>query len=360
MKKHRLTKVTAIVIGALITIPTIIVFFLMSQGLFARASGSAPEGVRISQITSSGAVVNWTTGQDTQGVIQYGTAPALQNLVAAETVQSTIHRVELATLKPSTTYYFTIRIGDEVYDNGGVPWSFTTKTTQAAQVATDSAQVDTPVSQAPSPDPDDDIDVDIDFDDDGTIVYVLSPTLRASTPTPPTSPLPTLKSSTPTRSPVAVTATSGVSAPTATTTLTCPSTTNCTTVYNNLGRGCTMTDYWKCLKSTTPSPSPSPSVTPPADPSDLTATASAGTVTLTWTDNSLNETEFRVFRSTDPINAFEQKGVKVISDDPGSGQAVSITLNNQTSGVTFYYKVYSYIGSVRSKDSSNTTSIAVP
>lgn len=358
MKKHRLTKVTAMVVGALIIIPLIIVFFLMSQGLFARASGSAPEGVRISQITSSGAIVNWTTGQDTQGVIQYGTAPALQNLVAAETTQSSVHRVELATLRPSTTYYFTIRIGEEVYDNGGVPWSFTTKSTQAEPLATDSAQVDSPATDSATPDPDDDIDVDIDFDDDDTIVYVISPTLRASTPTPPTSPLPTLRSSTPTGPP----GSSGVTTfPTATSIpSSCPSTTNCTTVYSNLGKGCTMSDYWKCLQSTTPSPSPSPSVTPPANPSDLTASASATTVILTWTDNSINETEFRVYRSTDPINAFEQKGVKVITNDPGSGEAVSISLNNQTSGVTFYYKVYAYIGSVRSKDSSNSVSITVP
>lgn len=358
MKKPRLTKVTAIVVGALIAIPTIIVFFLMSQGLFARASGSAPEGVRISQITSSGAVVNWTTGQDTQGVIQYGTAPALQNLVAAETIQSTIHRVELSTLKPATTYYFTIRIGEEVYDNGGVPWSFTTKTTQAEPLASDSAQVDTPATTSATPDPDDDIDVDIDFDDDDTIVYVISPTLRASTPTPASSPRPTLRSSTPTNVPAGSTSTP-TTGPTATTS-SCPSTTNCTTVYSNLGRGCTMSDYWRCLRSTTPSVSPSPSVTPPANPSDLTASASGTTVILTWTDNSINETEFRVYRSTDPINAFEQKGVKVISDDPGSGEAVSISLNNQTSGVTFYYKIYAYIGSVRSRDSSNTVSITVP
>jgi hypothetical protein len=62
----------------------------------------------------------------------------------------------------------------------------------------------------------------------------------------------------------------------------------------------------------TPTPSPTPTATPtptptPAAPSNLTATAvSSSEIDLSWTDNSNNETEFKIERSTDAGVTFTQ------------------------------------------------------
>ena len=46
----------------------------------------------------------------------------------------------------------------------------------------------------------------------------------------------------------------------------------------------------------------------PAAPSNLTATPSAGKITLNWTDNATNEAGFKLERSTDGVN-FTQFGI---------------------------------------------------
>ncbi|MFW5703665.1 MAG: fibronectin type III domain-containing protein [Patescibacteria group bacterium] len=359
MKKKKLTKITAIVIGLLIGIPLIVFGFLMSQGVFTRASGSAPDTVNIVRITSTSATVTWSTGQDTQGVIQYGTAPSQLNLVAPERTKTSVHRVELTLLKPSTTYYFVIKVGDTVFDNAGVPWSFTTKASEKSQSGTDSASLGEETTGDDNEDSLDDIEIEIDFEDDDSLVYIISPTLRASTPTP--SPgitvVPTLRSSTPTPLPGSG---SGGGVDQGGSTLNCPVTNNCQTIRDNFGKGCTSADYIKCLKDNiTPTNTPAPTPTPPDAPSDLSATVSGTLVTLTWTDQSVGETEYRIYRSDDGSTGFSRVATKIISNDTGSGSPVSHQLNSQPSG-TKYYKVYSYIEETRSNDSSNVASVTIP
>jgi hypothetical protein len=363
MKKKRLARIIAIVVGLLIGIPLVIFGFLMTQGAFTRASNAAPENVRISQVTSTTAVITWNTGEETQGVVQYGTSPTQLTFFAPENRQTTVHRSELSLLKPQTTYFFNIRVGETIFDNGGSPWTFTTKSEDQQQQGTDSASLDgTPV---PSGSPvDDDLDIDIDFDDDDSIVYVISPTRRPTQV--PVGPGSTIPSSVPTSTPrVLASPTSAAPRPSNTPASSCPTTTNCQTILANIGRGCSSADYIKCLKSggtyatPTPSRTPTPSVMVPGNPSDLSASASGSMVTLTWTDNSVGETSFRIFRSTNADNGFSQVGVKLIEDDPGSGQGVSIQLNSQPSG-TLYYRVYSYVNETRSQGPSNTASITIP
>ncbi len=364
MKKKRLARIIAIVVGLLIGIPLVIFGFLMTQGAFTRASNAAPENVRISQVTSTSAVITWNTGEETQGVVQYGTSPTQLTFFAPENTQTTVHRSELSLLKPQTTYFFNIRVGETIFDNGGTPWTFTTKSEDQQKQGTDSASLDgTPVPSG-TPGDDDDLDIDIDFDDDDSTVYVISPTRRPTMrPVNGNSP-----SATPRVLPSATVAPTNASAPRPTNTSvpsTCPRTTNCQTILANIGRGCSSADYIKCLKSggtyatPTPSRTPTPSVATPGNPSDLSASASGSMVTLTWTDNSVGETSFRVFRSTNADNGFSQVGVKLIEDDPGSGQGVSIQLNSQPSG-TLYYRVYSYVNETRSQSPSNTASITIP
>lgn len=77
------------------------------------------------------AVVTWASDKATVGVVEYGTTPASLLLRAPESEQATTHSVTLMPLKSGTNYYFRIRIGEEVFDNNGIPYSFKTKMVEA-------------------------------------------------------------------------------------------------------------------------------------------------------------------------------------------------------------------------------------
>ena len=69
----------------------------------------------------------------------------------------------------------------------------------------------------------------------------------------------------------------------------------------------------------------------PAAPSNLTATAGKKSVTLNWTDNSSNETGFKIERSTDGVN---------FSQITTTGANVTSYKNvGLTGGTTYYYRV---------------------
>lgn len=86
------------------------------------------------------ASVSWTSDKPTTGVVEYGTTPASLLLRALESEATANHAVVLKPLKMNTNYYFRIRVGEEVYDNNGIPYSFKTK---------GSGQVESPTKAAP-------------------------------------------------------------------------------------------------------------------------------------------------------------------------------------------------------------------
>jgi hypothetical protein len=55
-------------------------------------------------------------------------------LLAPEQGRVLDHSVTIELLAPATTYYFTVRIGDEIYNNGGEPWIFATKSLNPEEV----------------------------------------------------------------------------------------------------------------------------------------------------------------------------------------------------------------------------------
>ncbi len=126
MKKTRISSVAAIVIGALVTMPLLIFGFMNIQSALTRASNMVPENVQVAQVADTSVVVVWTTGIETQGIIEYGTEPDALIKFAPEAVVTTDHQVKISLLEPATTYYYRIRIGTDTYDNDGVPFSFTT------------------------------------------------------------------------------------------------------------------------------------------------------------------------------------------------------------------------------------------
>lgn len=130
MKNEMIKKILAVSIG-LVLFVFLVIFGFRIFG--TRASDEEPRDVVVSNIAKNSATISWSTGVDTQAVIEYGTSPTALNFFAPEATKEKNHSVDLTLLSPSTTYYFQIRIGDKKYDNGGVPWTFTTKSTEESK-----------------------------------------------------------------------------------------------------------------------------------------------------------------------------------------------------------------------------------
>lgn len=125
--KVKQVKTVTYVLGAIASILIgILGFRFLGEYLTSRASDAAPKNLSITEITTNSSVVKWSTDQETQVVIEYGTSPTSLTFFAPEATRTKEHRVELNLLTEATTYYFQIKAGDKIFDNGGVPWTFTT------------------------------------------------------------------------------------------------------------------------------------------------------------------------------------------------------------------------------------------
>lgn len=189
MDKIKLSKIASIGIGIVIAILLMVMGFKVFSGVFTRAADFEPRDVVVSNIAENSAKLSWATGVETQGVVEYGTSPTALNFFAPEAVKTKTHTVDLTLLSPTTTYYFQIRIGDKKYDNGGVPWTFTTKGAVKTQTPT---------------------------------------ALPSLIPTGKPTPVQTLE------------------IPASGASQTCPTTTDCAKIKSLLGKGCTLKDYFKC------------------------------------------------------------------------------------------------------------------
>jgi len=121
-----------IVIVILVLVGVLAVFGLdTAKDIFSSAAGGAePIGVKVEE-TANSAVITWSTEKEAMAVLQYGTTPASLLLRALETNPSVSHKVSISPLKSGTTYYFNIRVGDDIFDNGGIPYSFKTEAGEA-------------------------------------------------------------------------------------------------------------------------------------------------------------------------------------------------------------------------------------
>lgn len=131
MNNPTVKKFSAIVIGVVVFVGLVFLYFSVFG---TRAADFEPRDVVVSNIEKNSVRISWVTGIDTQGVIEYGTTPTALNFFAPEATKGKTHTLDLTLLSPNTTYYFDIRIGDKKYDNGGVPWTFTTKGAEASVV----------------------------------------------------------------------------------------------------------------------------------------------------------------------------------------------------------------------------------
>jgi hypothetical protein len=343
MKKLKLTRLTAIIIGVVIAVPLLIFGFLTYFGVFSRASSEAPTDLLITKITQQSATVTWTTDQETQGTIEYGTSSTQLTFFAPEATKTQQHSVDLTLLTPGTTHFFVIRIGDQVYDNAGVPWNFTTKAdkpkeaTLSAELSPASPEAGVSPEVPPSDEP--------------------SPTGKKTSATAaPASVKPTLKSSTPTPTPKP--SSGGSSGGTA---VSCSST-DCDAILGYLGPGkCSVSDYQRCRgKTITPTITPAISNTPTRTPTptgEMVQTPysvqvranSATDVLVYWEDHSDNEDGFEIQRASFAAT-LTWSVVKTIAGASGNNNPLSWTdtgsdLPNASlgSGYTYKYRVRGFV-----------------
>lgn len=124
---HKLKKPLIIVVLLVVAGGIGFLLFQFFQGGLIRAEDIAPHAVEAADLTENSTAITWTTDKESQGVVQYGTSADSLTFFAPETQKSTTHSVPLTLLAENMTYYFTLKIGDKIFDNAGVPWSFTTK-----------------------------------------------------------------------------------------------------------------------------------------------------------------------------------------------------------------------------------------
>lgn len=85
-----------------------------------------PQSIQATKILSNEANIQWTSEGAVISVVKYGTSSTDLSQTATELTSTKNHLVKLRNLKPATTYYYTVVVGQEIYDNGGTPWSFKT------------------------------------------------------------------------------------------------------------------------------------------------------------------------------------------------------------------------------------------
>ncbi len=113
-------------------------------------NNNQPENVMIYEITDSSATISWTTKTATQGLINYGLSPTNLTLVQPEVAPAINHQVKLTRLLSGSTYYFTIKIGEDYFDNKGQPFTFMTRTKETTPTPTPIPTISSPTS-SPTP-----------------------------------------------------------------------------------------------------------------------------------------------------------------------------------------------------------------
>lgn len=154
MNNPVIKKIAAVIIGIGVFVGLVVAYFAIFG---TRAADFEPRDVIVSNIEKNSVKATWATGVDTQGIVEYGTTPTALNFFAPEAVKTKTHSIDLTLLSPSTTYYFDVRVGDTKYDNGGVPWTFTTKGAESSvssptAVPTQAGARPTPIQSLKIPD----------------------------------------------------------------------------------------------------------------------------------------------------------------------------------------------------------------
>jgi len=130
MNKSKFSIKTIIIIVILILVGVLGVLGINTAKTYlsGASADTAPKNV-LAKPSDDGksAVITWVSDKNAMGIVEYGTTPASLLLRAPESEQTLSHNLTLSPLKPNTNYYFRIRVGEDIFDNNGIPYSFKTK-----------------------------------------------------------------------------------------------------------------------------------------------------------------------------------------------------------------------------------------
>lgn len=209
-----MARYVSIGLGAIISIIGVVMMFRVFENNFIAASDKSPREVNISEIGANQAKITWTSDASYIGSLDLGTAIDRLDSHYQEisTEKRTKHEVLVTLLAADTTYYFQVEDDTGViYKNAsapgqaGLPWSFTTKSKEQQN--------------------------------SGTVVNPI-PSRGVTLPMLKVSPTPIQSLIIPDNS------SSSIQIPSDSDSC---SQSDCAAIHSRLGRGCTITDYQKCL-----------------------------------------------------------------------------------------------------------------
>lgn len=130
IKQHKLPTIIAIIILVLGVASGV---FLVQREKFFETPASpeeTPQQVRITNLGNDSFTVSWVTSKATPGFVSYGTSAGALDLTAQQGTllpnTSLVHSVLVSNLNPTTTYFFKIGSGNNLFDNSGQPYQITT------------------------------------------------------------------------------------------------------------------------------------------------------------------------------------------------------------------------------------------
>lgn len=253
--KNKLSQKKIMMIAASVGIPLvlagIIAAFFLLQGTTTNANEEMPVNVAASPLDENNVQITFQTGKDVLSVVEYGTSPDALTEFSFADLETTDHAFQISGLEPNTIYYFQIRSGDTVYDDGGIPWSFSTT---------------------------------VNTDTDSTPDILPSLTIGTGSAEISVVPTPTLQIA-PSASPSAtlIPTISGTPTPTATISATLTPTpadvcksNNCVSILSYLGTQCSTQDYVKCIQNVNITITQGPTNTPTPSPISSAIKSSCG------------------------------------------------------------------------------------
>jgi len=153
VKLNKRAKLMLILVVTFFAIPIIVLVSMTMGGAIDGSKNNKPQDVVATRVSSTQSTIAWTTTRSVSATVEYGTTPGSLQTYAPEVAPTKEHKIDLTLLSPATTYYYHIRINGSVYDNNGVPWTFTTKTIRGEEVVAAVKGVTTKLSVAPSATP---------------------------------------------------------------------------------------------------------------------------------------------------------------------------------------------------------------
>lgn len=116
------------------------VFLVQSRQLFSPAAApeETPQQIRITNISDKSFTVSWVTESRTQGFVSYGRSADLGSVAQDQNPAAAfLHHIEVTGLSPTTTYFFKVGSGKNIFDNDGEPYRVTTATSLGSVPSSD-------------------------------------------------------------------------------------------------------------------------------------------------------------------------------------------------------------------------------